>query len=103
MKVTFGDDLRNPACLWDDLSKTAGNRAGLWAHSSHIVFVALNVLQIQCHRVPSRVFFVYIADAMGCQINLSILLIWQLVLSTVCCLVSPACSVKNAVSKQQQQ
>lgn len=51
------------------------------AHSSHIVFMSLNVFQVQSHRVSSGLLFVYIANPVGGQVDLSILLVRQLVLS----------------------
>lgn len=51
------------------------------AHSSHIIFMSLNVLQVQCNRVLSGVRLVHIADTVGGQVDLPILLVWQLILS----------------------
>jgi hypothetical protein len=50
---------------------------------AHIEFISFNILQVQSHRVFSGVSLVYIADTVGGQVDLSILLIGQLVLSAV--------------------
>lgn len=49
---------------------------------SYVVLIALYVFEIKGHRVLSGIGFIYVADAMGGQVYLSILLVWQLVLST---------------------
>lgn len=80
IKVTLGEDLRKPVCT-QAISAKCYSESRCMAHSSHIVFVALYVLQVQGNRVLPGVRFVYIADPMGGQVDLPILLVWQLVLS----------------------
>lgn len=46
IRVTLGEDLRKPACFWDNVSKSAGNGPSPWAHCSHIVLMALNIFQV---------------------------------------------------------
>lgn len=48
---------------------------------SYIELVTLDILEVQGHRVLSRLGLVHIADAMRSQVDLAILLVGQLVLS----------------------
>lgn len=80
ISVTLGEDLRKPACS-EKSSVKCYIRSDYMAHSSHIIFMSLYVLQVQCNGVLSGVCLVYIADTVGGQVDLPILLIWQLVLS----------------------
>lgn len=48
IKVTLGEDLRKPACT-EKISARCHLRSRRTAHCSHIIFMPLYVLQVQCH------------------------------------------------------
>lgn len=74
-RVTFGEDLRNPAYLGSQpLSVTS-----IVPYAAHIEFKPLNLLQVYSYRVLSRLLIVHIVDPMGRQVDMSILVIWYFI------------------------
>jgi hypothetical protein len=84
-RVILAEDLRKPACRIVRLSAPSQHYS-----QTHIKFISVYILKINGYGVLPRIFIVDIADSVGGQVDLAILIIRNLelpvvILVSVCC------------------
>jgi hypothetical protein len=75
--VILAEDFKKPA--WGAIRLHTTLRV---ARTAYIEFVSVNILQINCSRVLSWVFIIDIADSVGGQVDLAVLMVRDLELPT---------------------
>jgi hypothetical protein len=74
--VILAEDFRKPACRAVRIHIISQRLC-----ETYIELISIHILQINGGGVLSWVFVIDIADSMGCQVNLAILMVWDFVFS----------------------